>query len=104
MPQANVFQQQHEKSTTILLLVMTILFAVCNTLTFILNLIEWARPDFFSNPETMRLGYQLNDTANLLVILHSATTFIIYYTFSANYRKTLLLITKFTFANFIYLI
>ncbi|VDN58907.1 unnamed protein product [Dracunculus medinensis] len=82
-------QQQRENSTTIMLLVVTILFASCNLLPFVLNLIECIIPDFFTNSNTTKLAYQLNDISNLLVILNSAITFIIYFIFSEKYRKTL---------------
>uniref|UniRef100_A0A915C2H8 G-protein coupled receptors family 1 profile domain-containing protein n=1 Tax=Parascaris univalens TaxID=6257 RepID=A0A915C2H8_PARUN len=87
-------QQQREHSTTFMLMMVTVMFALCNTLPFILNLVECALPDFFSNPETMYFAYQLNDISNLLVILNSATTFIIYFLFSAKYRQTILLFLR----------
>ncbi|VDM47068.1 unnamed protein product [Toxocara canis] len=83
-------QQQREHNTTVMLMMVTIMFALCNTLPFILNLVECALPDFFSNPETMYFAYQLNDISNLLVVLNSATTFIIYFIFSAKYRQTII--------------
>nr|pir hypothetical protein T19F4.1 - Caenorhabditis elegans [Caenorhabditis elegans] len=43
---------------------------------------------------TRGLAYWLNDLSNLLVVLNSGTTFIIYFTFSEKYRQTLVFILK----------
>ena len=43
---------------------------------------------------TRGLAYWLNDLSNLLVVLNSGTTFIIYFTFSEKYRQTLIFILK----------
>ncbi|CAJ0582099.1 unnamed protein product, partial [Mesorhabditis spiculigera] len=87
-------QQRREQSTTIMLLVVTGMFAFCNTLPFLLNLIECVYRDLFSDPATKDIAYLLNDLSNFLVVLNSATTFIIYTIFSEKYRQTMSFIVK----------
>ncbi|KAI6225489.1 FMRFamide receptor [Aphelenchoides fujianensis] len=80
-------QQEREQRTTLMLLTITLLFAFTNALPFILNLAECIKRDLFEAESTAWLAYQLNDLSNLLVILNSSTTWIIYVIFSARYRK-----------------
>ncbi|VDM54557.1 unnamed protein product [Angiostrongylus costaricensis] len=87
-------QQQREQSTTVMLLIVTIVFALCNTLPFLLNVVESVFPDFFVDPRTANIAFTLNDLSNLLVVLNSATTFIVYFIFSEKYRQTLFFIIK----------
>lgn len=71
-----------------MLLIVTFVFAGCNTLPFLLNLAECVKPDLFADENTATLAYQLNDLSTLLVVLNSSTTWIIYIIFSAKYRHT----------------
>ncbi|CAO4380198.1 Protein CBR-FRPR-18 [Caenorhabditis briggsae] len=87
-------QQQREQSTTVMLLIVTFVFAICNTLPFLLNVSESIFPTLFQDESTRGLAYWLNDLSNLLVVLNSGTTFIIYFTFSEKYRQTLIFILK----------
>uniref|UniRef100_A0A1I7XKW6 G_PROTEIN_RECEP_F1_2 domain-containing protein n=1 Tax=Heterorhabditis bacteriophora TaxID=37862 RepID=A0A1I7XKW6_HETBA len=87
-------QQQREQSTTVMLLIVTLVFAACNTLPFLLNVVESVFPDLFVDPRTTHIAYTLNDLSNLLVVLNSATTFVVYFLFSEKYRQTLLFLIK----------
>lgn len=82
-------QQRKEIKTTVMLIIVTVIFAICNVLTFIMNLWENINPTLFSDPKTISMAYMLNDLANFLVILNSASTFIIYFLFSEKYRTLL---------------
>lgn len=81
-------QQIREQSTTVMLLVVTLIFAACNTLPFLLNFAECIKPDLFVDEDTASLAFQLNDLSTLLVVLNSSTTWIVYIIFSAKYRHT----------------
>lgn len=50
-----------------MLLVVTLIFASCNVLPFLLNLAECFQPDLFVADHTKWIAYQLNDLSNLLV-------------------------------------
>ncbi|GMT10573.1 hypothetical protein PFISCL1PPCAC_1870, partial [Pristionchus fissidentatus] len=76
------------QSTTVMLLVVTFLFAASNTLPFLLNVAECVYRPLFTDERTANIAYQINDLANLLVVLNSATTFLIYLSFSEKYRET----------------
>ncbi|CEF63467.1 FMRFamide receptor [Strongyloides ratti] len=82
-------QQRKEIKTTVMLIIVTVMFAICNVLTFIMNLWENINPTLFSDPKTLSMAYMFNDLANFLVILNSASTFIIYFLFSEKYRTLL---------------
>ncbi|KAF7634412.1 Npr-3 [Meloidogyne graminicola] len=80
-------KQLREHNTTSMLLLVTLSFALCNALPFLLNLAECIQGDLFTNERTASLAFILNDLANFLVVLNSSTTWIYYAIFSAKYRE-----------------
>ncbi len=82
--------EKGEHRTSIMMIVVILIFVVCNTLPLVLNFVEnFVFPDFFRNTNTFLIAYSLNDLSNLLIALNSATSFIIYSIFSQRYRKYL---------------
>ncbi|VDM44461.1 unnamed protein product [Toxocara canis] len=70
---------------TIALVLVVLLFIACNVAALLLNVFEARLADF--------LGPQINyvvDASNLLVVFNSSFNFVIYVTFSAAFRSTLL--------------
>nr|CAD2179681.1 unnamed protein product [Meloidogyne enterolobii] len=80
-------KQLREHNTTAMLLLVTLSFALCNVLPFLLNLAECVQSDLFVNESTASTAFILNDLANFLVVLNSSTTWIYYAVFSAKYRE-----------------
>uniref|UniRef100_A0A915NWU7 G-protein coupled receptors family 1 profile domain-containing protein n=1 Tax=Meloidogyne floridensis TaxID=298350 RepID=A0A915NWU7_9BILA len=80
-------KQLREHNTTAMLLLVTLSFALCNVLPFLLNLAECVQSDLFVNESTAATAFILNDLANFLVVLNSSTTWIYYAVFSAKYRE-----------------
>jgi hypothetical protein len=84
-----------------MLMIVTVVFAVCNFLPFMINFIESAKPDFFEDEDTKTIAYQMNDVGNLLVVINSATTGIIYCAFSQKYRDLFLRIITCTASRYL---
>uniref|UniRef100_A0A914V7G5 G-protein coupled receptors family 1 profile domain-containing protein n=1 Tax=Plectus sambesii TaxID=2011161 RepID=A0A914V7G5_9BILA len=78
-------KQRGEHSQSVMMIVVIVVFAVCNALTIVVNIMEALEKDFFRNVDSW-FAFILNDTSNLLVVLNSSTTWIIYYAFSEKYR------------------
>lgn len=53
-----------------MLLLLTLTFALCNVLPFLLNLAECIKWDLFSDEHTSSIAFLLNDLANFLVVLN----------------------------------
>lgn len=62
-----------------MLLVVTLIFAFCNVLPFLLNLAECFQPDLFVADHTKWIAYQLNDLSNLLVSANELTPFLMHF-------------------------
>jgi hypothetical protein len=77
-----------EHTISMMMIVVTLIFAVCNSLTLVLNVLEVIDKDLFETHST--IYYMLNDTSNLLVVLNCSTTWIIYYHFSTRFRRLFL--------------
>lgn len=80
-------RERREQNTTIMMVVIVFVFAVCNCLLFILNIIQAVDGDFNKRDETKVIAYLLNDLSNLLVVINSSTNCIFYYLFSERYRR-----------------
>lgn len=79
--------------TTRMIVVVTAVFGVCNTLPFVLNIWEAFQPDdFWDNVQKPAL--LVTDFSNCLVILNSSSTFLIYLVYCTSYRKLFLAMFK----------
>ncbi|CAB3396684.1 unnamed protein product [Caenorhabditis bovis] len=80
--------QQKDQNTTVMLLVVTILFAFCHFFAMALKIAE----SIFGGFLTAQHEYFeiIGDVFNLLIVVHIATTFFIYYVFSSRFRNVLL--------------
>ncbi|CAI2325225.1 unnamed protein product [Caenorhabditis sp. 36 PRJEB53466] len=78
-------QQQKEQNTTVMLLVVTIFFGFCHFFSMALKIAESFAGGFL----TIQNIYleMLGEIFNYLIILHTASTFFIYYIFSEKFRQ-----------------
>lgn len=67
-------RQKSEHKTTIMMVVVVLVFVLCNTLPFVLNFMEAVNPFYFSNVDTLVIGWVLLDVGNLLVVVNTSTT------------------------------
>jgi hypothetical protein len=74
-------QQQQTSSDTITMIMVVILFLACNVLSLIVNVVET-----FFEPTALLINY-LTDASNFLLLFNSSVNFVIYITFSPEYRK-----------------
>lgn len=81
--------RRKEQKASVMMAVIVLVFLVCYSLPFVINIIVMFNPNFFKSEETAFLAFILNDVCNLLVIVNASTTFIIYYTFSKKYRTVM---------------
>ncbi|EFO87031.1 hypothetical protein GCK72_017203 [Caenorhabditis remanei] len=78
---------QKEQNTTVMLLVVTILFGFCHFFSMALKLMESLFKDFLTrHNEYFEVMIEIS---NILIIIHIGTTFFIYYFFSARFRNIL---------------
>uniref|UniRef100_A0A915HPV5 G-protein coupled receptors family 1 profile domain-containing protein n=1 Tax=Romanomermis culicivorax TaxID=13658 RepID=A0A915HPV5_ROMCU len=82
-------KRTNQQKTTQLIVVVTIIFGLCNTLPFVLNVWEAVDSDVFWGQKTAT-ALLVTDLANLLVILNSASTFLVYLFYCEKYRRTLI--------------
>ncbi|KAF1766027.1 hypothetical protein GCK72_005982 [Caenorhabditis remanei] len=78
-------QQQKEQNTTVMLLVVTIFFGFCHFFSMALKIAESFAGGFL----TIHNIYleMLGEIFNYLIIIHTASTFFIYYIFSEKFRQ-----------------
>lgn len=78
-----------QERTTHMIVLVTVMFGLCNTLPFVLNIWEACEPDLFWE-RIYKPALLTTDVSNCLVILNSSTTFLIYLMYCKKYRKLFL--------------
>lgn len=79
--------ERREHRITLMMGVVVVAFLLCNTIPFAMNLLEAYDRDYFRRVETLYITHLVNDIGNLLVVVNSSTTSLIYYAFSQRYRR-----------------
>ncbi|CAI5450997.1 unnamed protein product [Caenorhabditis angaria] len=74
---------KREHSTAKMMIMVVIVFLVCYTFSFVLNVLEVFSPSIFQSD----LGYFLNDVNNILIIINSSSPFYFYYNYSTRFRN-----------------
>lgn len=82
-------KEKSEYKTTVMMCVVVLVFVLCNSLPMILNVLEAFYPNLFLDPDTLVIGFLLNDVCNLLVVVNSMINFVTYSVFSQKYRNLL---------------
>ncbi len=80
---------QKRNKTTVMILVVTGIFALCNTLPFVLNFCEAIKNDLFEDASSRYVAFLVFDSSNLLVVFNSSSTFLVYLYFCKRYRQLL---------------
>lgn len=76
------YTNDKEGDNTITLVMVVVLFLLCNTLNLVTNII-----DAFFNVESIILNY-FADFSNVLVVVNASANFLIYVTYDKKYRKS----------------
>ncbi|CAI2353476.1 unnamed protein product [Caenorhabditis sp. 36 PRJEB53466] len=71
---------KREHSTAKMMIMVVIVFLVCYTFSFVLNIAEIYNDTLFSTA----FGFLLNDINNVLVVVNSSSAFVFYYTYSTS--------------------
>lgn len=81
------YRQTQQRKTTQMIVVVTAVFAVCNTLPFMLNIWEAMRPSLFDPDDAWQpSAFLMLDISNVLVVVNSSTTILIYLIYCRKYR------------------
>ncbi|ETN86146.1 hypothetical protein NECAME_16453 [Necator americanus] len=80
-----VASEKREHSTAKMMIFVVIVFLVCYTFSFILNVAEILFSSLFRHP----VGYLLNDINNILIVVNTSSPFIFYIKYSTRYRNQL---------------
>ncbi|KAK6051357.1 hypothetical protein COOONC_11138 [Cooperia oncophora] len=80
-----VASEKREHSTAKMMIFVVIVFLVCYTFSFILNVAEILFSALFRHP----IGYLLNDINNILVVVNTSSPFMFYVKYSTRYRNQL---------------
>ncbi len=76
-----------EHKTSVMMVVIVLIFVLCYSLSFVLNLYEALNPNAFYHRIHGPKLFFINDLSNTLIVANSATTFIVYLILSKKYRK-----------------
>nr|CDJ92216.1 7TM GPCR domain containing protein [Haemonchus contortus] len=80
-----VASEKREHNTAKMMIFVVIVFLVCYTFSFILNVAEILFSALFRHP----IGYLLNDINNILVVVNTSSPFVFYIKYSTRYRNQL---------------
>ncbi|KHJ80317.1 7 transmembrane receptor [Oesophagostomum dentatum] len=80
-----VASERREHNTAKMMIFVVIVFLVCYTFSFILNVAEI----LFSSLFRHQIGYLLNDINNILVVVNTSSPFVFYVKYSTRYRNQL---------------
>ncbi|KAK5983055.1 7 transmembrane receptor [Trichostrongylus colubriformis] len=80
-----VASEKREHNTAKMMIFVVIVFLVCYTFSFILNVAEILFSSLFRHP----VGYLLNDINNILIVVNTSSPFIFYVKYSTRYRNQL---------------
>ncbi|CAJ0590809.1 unnamed protein product [Cylicocyclus nassatus] len=76
---------KREHNTAKMMIFVVIVFLVCYTFSFILNVAEILFSSLFRHP----VGYLLNDINNILIVVNTSSPFVFYVKYSTRYRNHL---------------
>lgn len=79
-------RQYREYRIAIMMVVIVLVFVICNITPFILNIVEGFKRELFIDEATHFVAYIVLDVSNLLVVINSSVSVLIYYGFSQRYR------------------
>ncbi|KIH50491.1 hypothetical protein ANCDUO_19430 [Ancylostoma duodenale] len=80
-----VASEKREHNTAKMMIFVVIVFLVCYTFSFILNVAEIMFSSLFRHP----VGYLLNDINNILIVVNTSSPFVFYVKYSTRYRNQL---------------
>lgn len=85
--------QQHR--TTRMIIIVTIMFALCNVITFFLNIWESCNPDLFNADSSWSgTAFVLLDVSNISIMINSSVNFVVYLIYCRRYRILFLFYNK----------
>lgn len=78
-------RQIRQRQTTQMIIMITLIFAICNAPAFLINIWEGLDENLFYGPWSS-VAYMALDISNNLVVLNSSSTFVIYMLYCSKYR------------------
>lgn len=79
-------KQIQQRKTSAMIVTVILMFAFCNTAPFLINIWEAIDKTLFYGPR-MKTAFILLDVSNLLIVLNSSTTAIIYWIYCRKFRR-----------------